>query len=324
MSKKDDMVSALKCLKPAGAVPIWELEFHIWDAFSGKHVILGKELEKLSKAEREKALYCNAEIMLEVCEELCFAALTVPGPYWYIAPGEYAYYVLDDNSRLKQFDILRKLAPDDLMLIASVGGVLAMPESENYVEFSYKLFDAPDQIDTMAKQRLQSGIEDMKKFSDAGADAVFNAADIADNNGMFFNPEQTERFILPYLREWAAKAKEMGLYSILHTDGNIMACIEDLAESGINALQAIDPVAGMDMRKVKDIVEGRLCLCGNIDCGMLISGRPEEIYESTRDLLLSCKQGGGLVLGASNACQSEMPTENYLAMIKAWKDNGQY
>ena len=199
-----------------------------------------------------------------------------------------------------------------------------MPESENYVEFSYKLFDAPDEIDTMAKQTLQAGIEDMKKFRDAGADAVFNAADIADNSGMFFNPEQTERFILPYLREWAAKAKAMGLYSILHTDGNIMACLEDIAGSGINALQAIDPVAGMDMRKVKDIVDGRLCLCGNIDCGLLLTGTSDDIYASSRELLVNCKQGGGLVLGASNACQAEMPVENYLAMIEAWKDFGQY
>ena len=29
MSKRDDMIAALECREPAGAVPIWEIEFSI-------------------------------------------------------------------------------------------------------------------------------------------------------------------------------------------------------------------------------------------------------------------------------------------------------
>jgi uroporphyrinogen decarboxylase len=163
-----------------------------------------------------------------------------------------------------------------------------------------------------------------RRLRDLGIEAVFTASDIADNRGVFFNPAQMERFILPYLRRWAERVKEMGLYTILHTDGDVYSCLEDLAESGIDALQAIDPVAGMDMRAVKDAVGDRLCLCGNVDCGLLVMGTPEKVYAATRDLLLGCKAGGGLVLGASNAVQEEVPIGNYWAMIEAWREFGQY
>jgi uroporphyrinogen decarboxylase len=133
-----------------------------------------------------------------------------------------------------------------------------------------------------------------------------------------------DRFILPYLRRWAAAVKEMGLYTILHTDGDVSACLEELAESGLDALQAIDPVAGMDMLQVKAQVGDRLCLCGNVDCGLLVMGTPEDVYAATRDLLVACKAGGGLVLGASNAVQPEVPIANYWAMIEAWRDYGEY
>jgi uroporphyrinogen decarboxylase len=133
-----------------------------------------------------------------------------------------------------------------------------------------------------------------------------------------------ERFILPYLRRWAAAVKEMGHYALLHTDGDLGTCLEDLADSGIDALQAVDPVAGMDMRATKEAVGDRLCLCGNIDCGLLVMGTPEEVYAATRTLLLENKAGGGLVLGASNAVQVEAPVENYWAMIEAWQAFGQY
>jgi hypothetical protein len=48
------------------------------------------------------------------------------------------------------------------------------------------------------------------------------------------------------------------------------------------------------------------------------------VYAATRDLLLDCKAGGGLVLGASNAVQQEAPVDNYRAMIHAWQEHGSY
>jgi len=141
---------------------------------------------------------------------------------------------------------------------------------------------------------------------------------------LFFSPPQMQRYVLPYLRTWADKVRALGGYSILHTDGNITACLEDLAGSGLDALQAIDPVAKMDMAKVKAKVGDRLCLCGNIDCGLLLTGAPEAIYAATRELLLSCKPAGGFALGASNAVQEEISPQNYRAMIQAWRDFGKY
>jgi uroporphyrinogen decarboxylase len=133
-----------------------------------------------------------------------------------------------------------------------------------------------------------------------------------------------ERFVWPYLTNWALKVKEMGAYAILHSDGDLMPYLDKIANSGVDALQAIDPVAGMDMRTVKDQVGNRLCLCGNLDCGLMVTGSPEQVFEATRDLLVTCKDGGGLVLGASNALQQEVPAENYLALVNAWKEFGVY
>jgi len=321
MSKKDDMKAALEKRQPATAVPIWELEFHAWDAASGKHVILGEEFASLIPAEQEKAMYSNAEIIISVAEEMRFAAVTPPNAYWHTAPGQLAYNVLPGDMRFSQLEILRELAPDDLMLIANTGGIIGANYS---VEYCYKMFDDPESIDRLAENALAGGIALAKRMQGLGCEAVFSASDFADNSGPFYNPEQMERWILPNLTRWSDALREMGLYRILHTDGELTRYMNAIANTGIDAIQAIDPVAGMDMRKTKDIVGNRLCLCGNIDCGLLLMGTPEEVYESTRNMLLSCKDDGGLVLGASNAVQPEVPVENYRAMISAWKDHGQY
>jgi uroporphyrinogen decarboxylase len=96
------------------------------------------------------------------------------------------------------------------------------------------------------------------------------------------------------------------------------------AETAVDALQAIDPPAGMDLATTKALVGDRLCLCGNVDCGLLLTGTPAQVEAATAELLETCKAGGGLVLGASNAVQPEVPMENYRAMLAAWKAQGDY
>jgi uroporphyrinogen decarboxylase len=324
LGKKSDLMAALEARRPSEAVPIWELEFHAWDQLGLGHVILGQEFLQCSPREQERALHANAEIWVAAAQALRFAAITVPGAYWEIAPGVPAYYWLPGGARFRQITALYQAGADDLLLIGGSGGVMAMPGAEQYVEFAYQLLDAPDEIEQMARDRLAHGLETARRLRDAGIEAMFTASDIADNRGCYFNPRQMERFILPYLRRWAEEITAMGCYAILHTDGNVAAYVEAIASSGLHALQAIDPVAGMDIRATQRAVRGRLCLCGNIDCGLLLTGPPERVYKMTRDLLRDCKDGGGLVLGASNAVQPEVPIENYRAMIHAWEDYGQY
>jgi uroporphyrinogen decarboxylase len=320
-TRKTDLFAALECRQPAGAVPIWELEFHGFDAISGQHLVLGSEFEKLSSDQQQIAIDRNAEIILSVCDELHYSAVTAPSGYWYQSPGQLAYLVLPESGRYKQIQALSRMSAGRIAVIASTGGVMTANYDEDFCD---KLYNQPETIDEYARNLVAGGIENAKRIRDLGAEVVFTASDIADNSGPFFSPPQMQRFILPYLTQWSAKCREMGLYTILHSDGNLTSCLNDIAQTGIHALQAVDPIAGMDMRKAKDIVAGRLCLCGNVDCGLLVRGNPQQVFDATRNLLTTCKDSGGLVLGASNAVQAEVPPENYRAMIAAWKQFGQY
>lgn len=313
MSRRDDMIAALAC-RPAQGIPIWELEFHAWDAASGRHLVLGDEFARLSEAEQDHALHANAEIMAGVCREFHYAALTGPHAYWHQAPGQLAYYVLPGEARFRQMELLRALLGDELLLIGISGGVLG----GNYdVEFCQQLFDAPEEIDEMAQRCLQQGLEDARRFRDAGAGAVVTASDLADNSGPFFPPAQMRRFILPYLHAWAEGCHVMGLATILHSDGRLTPYLNDIADTALDALQAIDGVAGMDMAATLAQVGGRLCLCGNIDCGLLLTGTPDTVYAATEQLRAVCRGHHGWVLGASNAVQREVPIANYRAMLRA-------
>jgi uroporphyrinogen decarboxylase len=316
-NRTDDFRAALAC-RPANRVPRWELEFHAFDAASGRRLTLGREFERLSTAERDRALRENAEIILSVCEDLEFAAVTAPNDYWEEAPGQLAYYVLPDGCPERQLGVLREMARDAVVLVANVGGVL----SASYdVEFCQALRDAPDEVDRLARRTLRAGLERARRFRDAGADVAMTASDVADSSGPFFKPHQMERFVFPYLDEWSDGVHGMGMASLLHSDGDLTPHLDRIARTSLDALQAIDPVAGMDLLRSKAIVGDRLCLCGNVDCGLLVAGTPDAVYSATRDLLVAWGGRSGLVLGASNAVQREVPIENYRAMVAAWREH---
>jgi uroporphyrinogen decarboxylase len=305
-------------------VPVWELGFYCMDAATGRHLVVGREFSALSAAGQERALNENAETFAKAADKYDFAALSVPGSYWEIAPGEPAYYWLPPEARFAQIGLIRKAVGDARMLVGSSGGVMAMPGAAEYEEFCITLVESPELIGERADKILADGFRTAARLRDAGCDVVYTASDMADNRGPFFRPEQMDRLIMPYLRKWAEEVKRMGLYAVLHTDGDIHPIMDKLAGSGVHCLQAIDPVAGMDIARAKEQAGDRVALCGNLDCGLLFTGPEERIYAATRDVLEACKPGGRFILGASNTVYPETPIAHYDAVHRAWREYGGY
>jgi len=324
MKPRERMIAALEHREPDDYCPVWEIEFHLFDAVSCGRLVVSDEYSKLSPAEREKALRNNAEVMVSAAKKIGLSALSNLGPYWEIAPGKPAIMWLPREDSKKFLPILRQAAGDEIFIMEWCPAMIFIPEADNYLEFAYKLFDKPEEVDEMARRQYENGIEIAKRARDAGADGLCAACDIADNKGMYFNPQQLDRFFMPYLEKWSAEVKAMGLKTVLHSDGNLTSVLDKLAATELDGLQAIDPVAGMDIVEVKKRVGDKLCLCGNIDLGLLQRGPKMAIEQEVKRVCEGCKDGGGFVLGATNAVFAEIPIDNYRTMIEAGRKYGSY
>lgn len=298
-------------------IPLWELEFHLWDKFGFGKLQLGHDLKSLSIRNQNLAMHKNAEIFFEVSKKIGFSAITIPGNYWELAPGEPAYYWVPEKLYYKQAEIIHQVLAEEFGLVANVGGILAMPSAENYLDFSISMLESPEEIDKLADSLFRDSIEKINKLSDIGYNIFLTASDLADNHGPFFPPNEFQRFILPYLVKWAEFINKKDSYSIFHSDGNLNLYLDDIIGSGINALQAIDPIAGMNMEDVLLKSNNKITLCGNIDCGILLTKDEKYIRKETMSLLEQCYGKGEMVLGASNAVQAEINLSNYLALAEA-------
>ena len=159
----------------------------------------------------------------------------------------------------------------------------------------------------------------------AGADIILLGDDYAGNKGPMFSPVAFRTFVLPRLKKMVDTVHEEGGKVIKHSDGKLWLLLDDMVAAGIDGLNPIEPVAGMDLGEVKRKYGSRVCLIGNVDCGRLLPhGTVEEVEAAVRECIRQGAPGGGYILSSSNSIHSGVNPDNYLEMIAAGRKYGVY
>lgn len=159
----------------------------------------------------------------------------------------------------------------------------------------------------------------------AGVEVIVLGDDYAHNGGPMMSPDAFDHFIAPRLKRMVDVIHEEGGLVIKHTDGNIYSLLESIAACGPDAINPIEPVAGMDLATTKRLVGDRMALVGNVDCGHLLShGTADDVRETVQKCIADAGPGGGFVLSSSNSIHSSVKPENLIAMVEAGLEFGSY
>jgi len=165
----------------------------------------------------------------------------------------------------------------------------------------------------------------IKRAVEAGAEIIIFGDDYADKNAPFMSPRHFEQLFLPAIKKAVDTAHEAGAYVIKHTDGNVEPILDMLVSTGIDGLHPLEPAAGMSLKKARERYGDRICLCGNVDCGPLLTwGTPEEVTEAVLQCFRDAARDGAYILSSSNSIHSSVKPENLAAMIKARDEFGTY
>lgn len=230
---------------------------------------------------------------------------------------------MDETLRL--IDMVREKTGDRYFLMLHGDATYAIPDGERMVEFSYRLADEPDAVKQDAAAGVDRALERAAQLRDhGGLDGFAMCADYCLNTGPFLSPSQFSEFVAPYLARLIQGYRDMGFYTIKHTDGNIMPILDQLAQANPHALHSLDPQAGIDIAEIKKLHGDNLCLIGNVNCGMLQTGTDEDAVEATRYALKHGMPGGGYIFSTSNCIYTGMPLKRYELMLDIWRKEGNY
>lgn len=145
----------------------------------------------------------------------------------------------------------------------------------------------PELVAQMAEKLMKFELERAKIFLDNGAEAILITDDIAFNTGLLLPPETMKVVAYPYYKmviEGIKAHKDVPV--IFHSDGYLFDEIEEIINCGFDAIQSLQPSAGMDIAKIKETYGDRICLMGNVDLNYLLPfGEPEEVREEVKKLV---------------------------------------
>ena len=218
---------------------------------------------------------------------------------------------------------IREISGNEYLIMAHNDPTFMIPFT-NMEQFCFDLIDRPKHMHRIAKKNLEESKKKCHQLLKAGADGFIMCCDYCFNNGPFISPNQFAEFIAPYLKDAITYFKSQGAYVIKHTDGNIMPIIDYLIDAEPHALHSLDPMAGVNIKNVKEKYGNKVALCGNVDCSLMQTGTKEQIRNSAEYCLKYAKPNGGYIFSTSNCVFRGMPLENYDLIHSIWMDNKDY
>jgi uroporphyrinogen decarboxylase len=161
-------------------------------------------------------------------------------------------------------------------------------------------------------------------FADAGLPGVMYTDDLAYRSGPMLSPKAYDELYGGAYRRMTERAHSLGMKITIHSCGNVYPLLEWFIDCGFDGVHALEPTAGMELAKVKEMVGDRICLMGNIDIThILVDATREEVFGAVEQAIRDAAKGGGYILAPTNT-HSDMNLERLHWMVEATHAYGCY
>lgn len=311
MTPRERFIAALERRPVEGRVPHFELVFFLtMEAFGRVHPLHRNyaQWDQMEESERRLHREDMADLYIKTAERFEHSAIFIhPNPD-----------TVEEACRM--VDIIRRRTGDAYFLMMHGDPTFEIPVGSHLEQFSYRLVDDPAGVHDEARRRVETWLHKAETLrGNGGLDGFALCSDYCFNEGPFLRPAVFGEFVTPYLKEIIAEYRKLGFYTIKHTDGDIMPIVDQLVDANPHALHSLDPQAGVDIAEIKRRYGHRLCLIGNVNCGLLQSGTDAEVTENIRYALHHGAPGGGYIFSTSNCVYTGMSLKRYELMLDVWK-----
>ncbi len=160
----------------------------------------------------------------------------------------------------------------------------------------------------------------------AAAPGQINLVRVGDDFGMQNNQmishEMMRRYIYPRIRRFADLAHKNGAKLMLHSCGSVDVFIEEIADTGVDILDPVQPLAkNMELGGLKERFGGKICFHGAIDTQRTLPhGSALDVRKEVYQRMALFPEKHGYIVAPAHTIQPDTPLENVLALYRAVHD----
>ena len=324
MTPRERFIKALRREPIQGHVPHFELVMFLTMEAIGRIHPLHRDYSQwyqMSAAERRLHLVDMAKAYIETAEKYHHSAIFV-----HPNPGPNGEMPDDIESTRAILETIRELSGDKFFLMIHGDPTYPIPTGDTMMEFSTMMYEEPEKIHDGTKRKVefaQKLCDEMHRHPGL-LDGWALCSDYCFNVNPFYSRDMFAEFVQPYLKEILDYYRANGYYSIKHTDGNVMPILDMIVDCGPDAVHSLDPQGGVDLAEAMRLYGDRVCLIGNVNCGLMQTGTEEELVEDVRRALRQGMPGYGYIFSTSNCAFTGLELKRYELMNRIWWEEGIY
>ncbi|HMF29798.1 MAG TPA: uroporphyrinogen decarboxylase family protein [Candidatus Lokiarchaeia archaeon] len=139
------------------------------------------------------------------------------------------------------------------------------------------------------------------------------------------SPKQFEQFYWPTLKQMIIAFVNEGLIPFLTLESDVTHLVHFLLELPPRiSRRCVFNCDTSDIEQVKKILDGHMCIAGNIPLSTMCVGTPHDVEKYCEKLFATIKPGGGFLLNPALGIPDEAKPENVHAMINYARKYGRY
>jgi uroporphyrinogen decarboxylase len=233
----------------------------------------------------------------------------------------------DAPGRFESVEKLVKVWGEEYAISASGGGDGFFVQGwylRGFEDLILDMHSNPTFVDQLFDKLLEFYLSAGRRMAEIGVDVYVLSDDVAMQTGPIISPRLWRRYIKPRLAKLVCALKQKGMFVLYHSDGNLEPLIPDLIETGIDALNPVQPEC-MDPARIKELYGDKLCLSGTVSVQETLPfGSVEDVTNEVKMRIATCAAGGGLIISPSNQATIDTKPENFVAVYETVKKFGRY
>jgi uroporphyrinogen-III decarboxylase len=219
------------------------------------------------------------------------------------------------RGELEAVEALVREAGDDLFVISTPGcfTVEYLASQRGKEQALMDLVERPAFCHRVMHKALSAAVQKALALAEVGIHGLM----IADTFGGVIGPELFKEFCLPYFRQFTqtltACLGDRRPLIYLHICGNSAPLLDLMADTGVDCVEPLDVLGGVQVHEAKRRIGDRVALMGGVSTLELATGTLEDLNADVDRCLSEGATGGGYIL----ACSDMLPTETSPAKVQA-------
>jgi uroporphyrinogen-III decarboxylase len=185
--------------------------------------------------------------------------------------------------------------------------------------FTMDVFEVPDLVDAALEAATEDLIKNaLESYRNSGTRAMGIWMTMERCSGAIYRLNIFERFLWPHLKRYIETFVAEGIVPWMHmdTDWSLnLPYYKDLPKGKC----IVDLDSTTDIFKAKEVLDGHMCISGDVNATMLSLGQPEDVDEYCEKLINLVGGNGGFILSSGCEMPIDAKTENFRAMCDSAK-----